>query len=530
MGVGDTSRFYNFFGQKGLAGGLNVTDHPLIVPPEQMVEANNIAITQTLSRKKRPGQVSYHLGETPLGLNADPIRGLIEYQRFSITSGDALSDLFLHQDNKVYSIPDRTSAAVDRTGSLTLNPDAYPRYQVFEGILYFVSSDPTDGYNKWDGTDVLGDAVAATPPADGVGTLLGTWNGRMIMAGNKDFPFRVYISAPLDADDWTVPGGATSFDLTYDSESGGITAIFPERDGLLFIATKRSIYQLSAFDPNDVATFQLRRVTRGVGCVGQGTVVATPNDVLFCSTRGLHSLRKIIVSDQSEITFLSRDVQKIFTNMLNPVLFPRAQAAWDEKDNIYVLTVASDGQSTSDIVLAYNINFDLWLSWDQLNARSLSLLELEDRNYVLLGRENGTITYLDGDQSADLDAGFACSFKTGKFFPDGDITHEKEYVSVTVLVSAESVSDVLIAWTIDSVDGTKEGSQVVQIGDSTSLLGSTLVLGVSSLGFGRFIPLRVSVQEIGFNFQLQITASGESGLEFHGWVLEVIDANTNYVA
>jgi hypothetical protein len=70
----------------------------------------------------------------------------------------------------------------------------------------------------------------------------------------------------------------------------------------------------------------------------------------------------------------------------------------------------------------------------------------------------------------------------------------------------------------------------ITLGDSSSLLGSTFVLGVSTLGIGRFIPLRVSVQDVGYNFQLQITASGESSLEFHGWVLEVDDANTNYTA
>jgi hypothetical protein len=529
MGVGDITKFYNFVGKDGLSGGLNVTDHPVIVPPSQMVEAKNIAITQTLSRKKRPGKVDYNI-EDNLGITTSPIRGIIQYQRFSLTSGDALTDIVFHQDAKIWRTPDRTSAAVDITGALVLDPDSYPRYQVFEGVLYFVSSKVADGFNKWDGATVPYPvaAVAANPPPDGPGTLLGTWAGRLIMAGVPDFPFRFYISAPLDGDEWVANG--ENFDLTYDGESGGITAIFPETDGLLFIATKRSLYQLSCTDPNDVATFRLERVTRGVGCVGQGTVVATPNDVLFCSARGLHSLRKVIVSDQSEITFLSRDVQKLFTNMLNTQLLSRAQAQWDEKDNIYALTVASVAQSTADVVLAYNITFDLWLAWDGINARSLNYVELNDRNYILAGGEDGKISYLDGDMSTDLNEGFACSFKSGKFFPGADITHEFSYVSVTVLITADKLSDVQIAWTIDSKDGTKEGSVPITLGDSSSLLGSTFVLGVSTLGIGRFIPLRVSVQDVGYNFQLQITASGESSLEFHGWVLEVDDANTNYTA
>lgn len=533
MGVGDVSKFYRFFGREGLSGGLNVTDNELIVPPQQMVDARNISIAQTLSRKKRPGQVLYTLGSfegtssyPELGA---PIRGIVQYHRFASSSGDTLQDIFLHQGSKVWSIEDRLSPALERQNGFSLSATGIPRYQVFEGVLFFTTSEVTDGYKKWNGlAQPAGDIEAANPPPDGAGTLLGSWLGRMVMAGNPDFPFRVYLSGPYEPELWDTVDGGTSFDLTYDNEPGGITAIFPERDGLLFIATSRSIYQLSALDPNDVATFSLRRVTRGVGCVGQGTVVATPNDVLFMSQRGLHSLRKIIVSDQSEITFLSRDVQRIFTQLLNPELLPQASAQWDEKDNLYVVSVPSDGQFTNDIVLSYNINFDLWLIWDGINARSLGLLVQDSRQYVLAGREDGRITYLDGDQTADLDAGFSCSFKTGKFFPDGDITSEKEFVSVAVLVSATAVSDITISWSIDSLDSSKNGSVTVPIGQGIETLGNDFILGQSRLGFGRFIPIRVGVGDIGYNFQLQITTSGDSGLEFHGWDLEVIDANTSY--
>jgi hypothetical protein len=532
MGVGDESRFYSFFGKEGLAGGLNITDNPLIVPPQQMVDAKNIAVTQSLSRKKRPGQVAYHLGSfegTASYPDSNPIRGIIQYHRFASANGDTLEDIVLHQGAKIWSINDRLSEAIQRQGSFTPNSTAIPSYQVFEGILYFTSSDPTDGYKKWNGLAVpAGNVQTATPPADGVGTLLGTWLGRMVMAGNRDFPYRVYLSGPYEPEEWTTPGGATSFDLTYDGEPGGVTAIFPEKDGSLFIATSRSIYQLTASDPNDVATFNLRRVTRGVGCVGQGSVVATPNDILFMSQRGLHSIRKIIVSDQSEVTFLSRDVQRVFTELLNPLLLEQASARWDEKDNLYIVTVASAGQLTNDIILCYNINFDLWLIWEDINARSLGALVQGGRQYILCGREDGKITYLDSDQTADIDAGFSCTFKSGKFFPDGDITHEKEFVSLTALVSARTVSDITLGWAIDSLDSTKNGSATVSIGSEFSLLGSTFTLGQSSLGIGRFLPVRVSVGDIGYNFQLEVTASGDSGLEFHGWILEVKDANTSY--
>jgi hypothetical protein len=89
-------------------------------------------------------------------------------------------------------------------------------------------------------------------------------------------------------------------------------------------------------------------------------------------------------------------------------------------------------------------------------------------------------------------------------------------------------STVSVGWSIDGLDGTKTNSKSFQLGTTSSLLGSTFVLGTSRLGLGRFLPKRVSVEETGYNFQLEITATGDSDINFHGWLLEVEDANPNY--
>lgn len=524
-----STKIYNFYSKNGLAGGLNISDDPLIVGPQEMTVADNVLIGQTMSRKKRPGLENYdtasYTGTASWPSTAAPIRGIIQYWRYGSGTGAVLEDIFLHSDTKVWSIANRASGATNRTGSLTIANDGIPSYQVFEGILYFLSSASADVYSKWNGlAEPAGNATAATAPPDGPGKYLGIWNGRMVMAGNPDFPFRVYLSGALDAEDW-ISVDATSFDLSYDGDPDGVTAIFPELEGSLFIATRRSIYELSG---TSLANYSLRRVTRGVGCVGHGTVVATPNDILFASDRGIHSLKRVIVSDQSEISFYSRDIQKLWVDLLNANLLSQSSATWDETQNLYVITVPSSGQSENDTVLCYNMTYGYWTVWNDIEARCLNTVLLSNKQYVLAGREDGKVAILNPSITTDFGSGYTFHMKSGKFFPDSALTNQFRFISVTALLSVTQPSSVAIGYSIDAINGTRTGSRNFSFGNTSDLLGTSFILGSSSLGLGAFLPVRLSIEETGYNFQLEVTAGGTSDINFLGWILEVEDADPVY--
>lgn len=531
MAKTSTTQYYSFFGKEALLGGLNVTDNPLIVQQAEMTVAENISVAQTLARKKRPGQQVYHLGtftgtaSYPTLGAGHPIRGILQYWRFASATSERTEDLFLHQDNKVWSIASRTSAAINRTDALPISTTGVPSYQVFQGILYWCSSDSAEGFNKWNGlATVPGDATTAVAPPDGAGKYLGVYNAQLVMAGNPDFPFRLYLSDTLEGEDWTT-GQATSFDVDYDGDPNGITAIFPPFQGRLFFSTRRRVYELTG---TTLDTFQINAITKGVGCVAQASVVATANDIIFASDRGVHSLNKLITSDQTEINFISKPIQKLWTDLLATNLLPQISAVWEETSNLYVISVPSSGQVTNDTLLIYNLNFNLWTLWTNIDARSLNTVLLNEKQYILTGCENGVISYLDPAQKTDFGLGFSARFKTGKLFPGGDIVNQKMFKSITILCSATTASQVDVSWEIDSLDVTKSSGKTISIGDASSLLGSTFILGQSTLGIGKFIPKRISIEDVGYNIQIQIQVSGDSDIEFYGYILEVETGDPTY--
>lgn len=532
MPKSSSTTYLNYFGKKGLGGGLNVSDNPLLVAPEEMTIADNVLVGTTLARRKRYGQEQYDTSDpTKVGTvnwpaSNVPIRRIIQYNTFIAATGEPVEYLFLHSADKVWSIANRTSGAVNQTGALVLSTTGIPSYQVFEGKLYFLSTATADGYNVWDGTVASPTAaVAATDPADGPGKYLGVYQGRMIMAGNVDFPFRLYISAPLDAEDWASVS-ATSLDFDFDGDPSGITAIFPQLEGRLYVATRRNIYELTGTTP---ATFVVRRVTKGIGCISHNSVVATPNDILFASDRGIHSLRKVMVSDQTEVEFLSKDIQRLWTNLLASNLLEQTDAVWDENLNLYLITVPSSGQTTNDTILAYNLSFGTWANWSGCRARSIDQVLINNKAFVLIGREDGNVSFLTPTRQTDLGVGFTMRFKTGKIFPGDDIMGQKLFKSVGILASSTKLAQVQINWFVDSVDLTNSSGKAVTFGTESDLLGSTFIMGLSTLGFGRFLPKRLSVDQVGFNFQLEIVCAGDSDIEFYGFVLEAEEGDPVYV-
>lgn len=533
--MGEKSRFYSYFGKEFLNGGLNTSDNPLIVGPAEMTEANNVNIAQSLARRKRPGQENYTISTyegTASWPEVDvPIRGAIQYWRFLSSSGGSEEDIFLHSSDEVWSVASRISEGINRSNGFTFSSTSVPSYQVFEGILYFVSTDPaTDGYKKWNGrADTPGDVEDAVGPADGDPKYLSTWRARMMAAGVIDFPFRLYISGPLDAEEWDSSDGATSLDIDYDGDPDGITALFGEYQGNFYFATSRSVYELSALDASDVSTYQVSRITDGIGCVGPNMFCQTPNDILFWSYRGLHSLKKTITSDQVEFNFLSRPLQKTIVEQINADLFFQGSCQWDKVQNLVVTTLPSAGQQTNDIILTYNITFGLWTNWMGCDARCLFNLLIDRKEYVGEGREDGKLAFLNPDITTDFDEGFFANFKTGKLFPGGDIVFEKSFKSCTILISSTRVSDITVEWAIDGRDGTKSSSKVLSLGNAAATLGSTFILGQSQLGIGRFIPLRFTIEDYGYNIQLNVLCSGDSDIEFYGFILEVDDGNEVFV-
>lgn len=518
------SRKFSYVLGNGFDGGLS-SENAIAVAANKMVIADNILIASAPTRRRRGGMEKFHTGSydqtVSYPASGTSIRGIIEYWRTASLAGNPTSDIFLHQGTKVWSIDNRTSVGVNRTGSLSLSATGVPSYQVFNQKLYFCSTVTADGYNKWDGASAS--AVAATAPADGVGKYLCAHLGRMIMAGNNDFPFTVYYSSALDPEDWTDtgPSDGGSLELDDNGDPQGITGIVSFQNRL-YVFTRRSTYEITGTTPE---TFVVQKISDGIGCIAHSTIVVVPNDVIFASDRGVHSLRQLNSGRQTETQFLSRDIQRMWVELINSGRFVQLQASYDETINSYMVSVVSRTDTANSDVLVYNIEFGTWTLWKNINARALSVAYLNNKRQIIVGRENGTIAYLGRESRTDFGSGYSSRFKTGVLYPGGDYTVERRFVSVTILASSTAPASVSVSW---NVDGQRTGVKAVNLTAGEDLLGTTFVLGQSTLGIGQYLPYTISIDEHGHGLQLDVTVQSSGDVEFYGFILEVEDENPVY--
>lgn len=486
-----------------------------------MSVADNILIGTALTRRKRGGTTSYHTGAYEGTVNypasGTPIRGIYEFWRTAGLSGSPTSDIVLHQGTKFWTIDSRTSVAVDRTGALTINSSAVPCYQPMNQKIYFCSTKTSDGYAMWDGA--AASAVLVTDPADGPGKYLCTHFGRMVMAGNDDYPFRLYLSKTLNPEDWST-GDATSLDLDDDGDPEGITGICSFQ-GRLYAFVRRGIYEITG---NTTSTFVVNRISRGIGCLAHASIVQTPNDILFASDRGVHSLKQVSSGRQSESTFLSRDIQKLWTELLNTALYKRCMAMYSETTNNYIISVPSSGQTTNDNLLCFNIEFGTWTVWPSISARSITPVIINNKQEILIAREDGKIALLNQTDRTDLGDGYSARWVSGILYP-GAMGIQKRFKSITILSSANNTNQVQIGW---EIDGEKSGSKAISYIVGEDVLGSTLILGSSRLGVGQYIPKTVAIDEVGYGIKIDVLAGGTSDIEMFGFILECEDINETY--
>jgi hypothetical protein len=530
-------------GKEFLAAGLNVTDNALLVPPNEMTDADDILVGSTLARKKRGGQAYFNTDDedaeatypsnpknTVDGVDGDPILGKYEFWRHDATTGLPHSTLLVRQGTKIWAIEGRTGAAVDITGSLTLPNGGTVTFQAFEGKVFWAGTGVAgteEGLNVWDGDITNPATAAATEPPDGTPKYILAHGGRMWAWGVPGFPYRLYYSEFYDAEVWATAvygdtgtaAEAGSLDMDPFGDPVGINGGVSYQDRL-YIFMRRARFEITGSTIND---FFVKTLSRQVGCIGHHTIVSTGEEVFYASERGVTTLASSDTAIQNTTQFVGRNVSKIWNRMLNRTRYDQYSAAYDEQEGLYLLTVPSAGSSVNDTILVYNVESRFWVGvWRNHKARCLTTYIVEGINRVISGREDGIIALLGESSLLDLGQGYSARFKTGMLYPGEEIDIEHIWKHVTLLAAAEGTAQLVINAYVDSK---KVHSTTLTIESDEAVLGA-FVLGESSLGSGVFVPKTVPLKGQGYGVQLEVIYNGENDIEVFGFIVEAMPAGS----
>jgi hypothetical protein len=253
-------------------------------------------------------------------------------------------------------------------------------------ILYMA-----DGFNSlysWNGTTStsLGGSTNANPPNSPA--LLCWHTDRLCAAGMSAEQDAIYFSQFLDGATWD----RAAWQIRVGAGEGDdITGLMPWSDFNLVVFKRRSIWIVNCDPTLDVSQFEIKPITRAIGCNAPKTAAQVGDDIFFLSTQGVRSLKRTIASEQQQDIgpAVSQPIQD-YIDRVNPavVSYMSAGIHWN---NRYILSGPLDGATTPNYIFVYSTLTNAWSGyWTGMGGKYFS-------SYAPMAGQNARMVFVTGE-------------------------------------------------------------------------------------------------------------------------------------
>lgn len=356
--------------------GLNTAFSPDALDEHELRYAQNLQLYEYAGLITRGGTKRLH--NTVLEAGAAPVLGLRQWdapagkQLVAICNG--------HFFHKLEGAAEFTKVA--STLSTTERP-GFATFRIGPSIfLYFA-----DGtLRRWDGATLTTSFLGA-PPC----TMLLPYKGRMLAAGDPNFPKRVYGSAVTNPTKWSPADGGLIMDAEqYDEEP--VTGLAKAGSSVLIFKPDA----IQRFTGLSVEDMDLDRdsegVSREVGCIARHTIVEIEGVVYFLSDRGVYK------ASEAGVEPVSAQLEDVWKR-LNKSAWRKSYAVHNAHDFEYRLWVPVDANTQNLTGYFHNYRTGGWTGPHTGTAFGASALaEYEhsgDVEGMVIGGYDGWVRELD---------------------------------------------------------------------------------------------------------------------------------------
>ncbi|MFL0197396.1 hypothetical protein ACJDU8_17775 [Clostridium sp. WILCCON 0269] len=170
---------------------------------------------------------------------------------------------------------------------------------------------------------------------------------RVWLAGDVDFPNRVYFSKDLDIDDWTIPideaeanqhGGLIDVPTWDGGKIIGLKVLF----GDLFVFKNKNIFRIFGTYPGN---YELEQVCSTTGAISDRSIVSGTSAVYFAAKDGIYAF------NGSTAALIGQKIKNTWKS-LNPNYIKNAVGIF--YDNKYHLAVPEGNSTTNNLLIKYN--------------------------------------------------------------------------------------------------------------------------------------------------------------------------------
>lgn len=314
----------------------------------------------------------------------------------------------------------------------------------------------------------------------------------------------VSFLAPLSDNNVNVSAGAGT--ITFD---GDVTGIIPFRDQLIVFTTD-SIHRLVG---NTVASFQMRDITKRMGCNFPDTIQEFGSDIIFLSKDGLRMLGGTDQIGDVSLAAITRSVQGDFqTFQNNSVSFSSVVIQSKSQYRIFGYNTATAIDSSRGYVCAqFSMQGPTGLAFSELKgfkAYVSSSRTVDAIEYIYFANTTGFVYEMESGNSFDgEDIEYNCSFP---YINLGDPTIRKSYYKITVFTDPQGSVDFDFNLNFDfNNKGIIQPQGITFTNTATTIARyGTAIYGTSSL-FSEKLKTIFESQLIGSSFVVSFVISGK---------------------
>lgn len=488
-------------------GSQDVTKNPLLISPTDIVDSNNIIYTTYSTKKKRPG-IRYAFNKFPT--SGRHVLAQTDYWRLN-------KQYVVIWDGKyIWAIDGQTGVADNITGDFNLPTDQTVCFLKFFGLLIIFFGGGKTPIKYWNQQGTIQNLINEdyTQPFGSV------YYNRLVIP-DLEYPGRILLSKTNDPTDF-LSGDATSVDCGIsDGDPEGVTGIFPEWNGLLYVGKRLSLWQISPQYLTDntgasYLTFVPKKITTGVGVVSHNGIVSAENDIFFVSDRGFHSLVSTRKFSQYETNFMSLKIQPAFVESINFNRSQYIQGVYDIYTNSLIWVFPINGNLFPSGAWGYSLMAEKWFGWSSFGQTSIGQY-INPETYrlsTMVGANNGNIGVLDHEVKTDYGQPIPCFVMSGIICPNGAPDDQFEFDNIMPLFVPQSAGTFRI---VMKIDGAVINDLTFQMHEDLpgALLGVDFVLAQSYLGgISSIKGDNRTIMGTGMTYQLFIEHDGQDAVDF----------------
>lgn len=507
-------------------GGLNVSQDPIILDPNFLIQADNIEFTSSQSRKKRGGQKYYNSAT----LSGASTANMVYFTNYWATVSNNKREYFvtIADNGKVYrNAPGTTLFSSFSTLALTVGQGLVTTSVIQNDLIIGIKG---NGVPKvWKSQSTTANLVSMTA-STGTLPFSNAWITkpfieRLFVANGDTLDF----SATGNYTNWTTgtaAGRAGSLIIgSGDNDPSGITAIFPGvgYNRVLYVGKRSHLYAVNCSDPNQ-NNWSVTLVTAELGVINPNAVCnIDETDVCFASDRGVHSIMQVLQTTAVlPSQFLSYDIQDDYNFTINPANRQQITLQYMPSLNSIFLSCKRNGFTTYETIYGYNVLFKQWFRWTNTPCnfifKRLNITTGFDELYgcAPLGR----LTLLNQTLQNDFGSAITTTLVSSFIYPEQLPFLEYNFTRLFLIFRSRDNATFSLSTSIDGIVSKAYTIQERFVGGNilgTTALGPSFLLGsIQSIK-----PYGIDLNGVGSSIQLTITHNTiNTDFEMFGAILE----------